>query len=323
MTSNVGSKRILDISRAVGKEGGPQPEPKTPANELTPDNLLQQMQSNPEVAAIIQEASSNEKIMNVIQSAAGSSPTDVLRSSQQDPEVARLLERLWSALDTNESTLNEKKSGLDAVRSSLRESLSGWDQAEKEKFSTGLINQVLKDEGPSMETEMAVAVKEELEKEMKPELLNRIDEIVVFSPLSTDDLSQISEITVSEITERARKEQNLELTVDNSILSTISDEGGAQVAQFGARPIRRAAQRLVEDSVSDAIVRGFLEEGDTVTISLQVVAGMGQNNVIVTRQRDGESIIVEVDEVGSGIGSVAYVPSDTFQADVQSGDISR
>ena len=150
-------------------------------------------------------------------------------------------------------------------------------------------------------------VQEELQKEMKPELLNRIDEIIVFSPLDDDNLRDIAKAIVDASIERAYKERSITLSVSESLIDSIVNDGTINAAEFGARPMRRAAQRLFEDAVSDAIVRGFLQEGDSGAVDM----GMGTNGmaglptVIIKRERDGELLAVDVDDGSGGIGMAA------------------
>ena len=70
--------------------------------------------------------------------------------------------------------------------------------------------------------------------------------------------------------------------------------------------MRRAAQRLFEDAVSDAIVRGFLSEGDSATVDMGLnTNALGMPTVVVFRERDGESLVVDVDDGSGGIGMAA------------------
>ena len=138
---------------------------------------------------------------------------------------------------------------------------------------------------------------------MKPELLNRIDEIVVFSPLSLTDLSNISELLVQKVVDRASSEQKMKLTVDSSVIRRVMEEGSSNAEQFGARPMRRAAQRFVEDSLSDAIIQGFLKEGDAAMIKLAAVSKDGKDRVIILRESDGETFEAQIEDGNGGIGS--------------------
>ena len=157
----------------------------------------------------------------------------------------------------------------------------------------------------SLYSELSNVVKEELEYQMRPELLNRMDEIVVFSPLSQADLGSIAQIIVNQIIQRAEKEHHLNLTVESSLVSRVVEDGSAQAEQFGARPMRRAGQRYVEDVLSDALVTGFLKEGDSATLAVEgTTNGHDEMVVIISRLRDGQRLRVEVDSADGGIGTV-------------------
>ena len=148
-------------------------------------------------------------------------------------------------------------------------------------------------------------VKEALEASMKPELLNRMDEIVVFSPLSTTDLESITSLILSKMVKRAEAEQELTITASPALSRKVMEEGSSNAAQFGARPMRRAAQRFFEDAVSDALIRGFLQKGDDAVVDL--VSDPNDSSpyhvVEVRRTSDGEVLQVAVDKISQGIGS--------------------
>lgn len=150
-------------------------------------------------------------------------------------------------------------------------------------------------------------VQDELQKEMKPELLNRIDEIIVFSPLDDDNLRDIASAIVDASIDRAYKERSITLAVSESLIDSIVNDGTMNAAEFGARPMRRAAQRLFEDAVSDAIVRGFLQEGDggVVDMGLGTNGMVGLPTVLIKRERDGEVLVIDVDDGSGGIGMAA------------------
>jgi len=153
-------------------------------------------------------------------------------------------------------------------------------------------------------TEMSNVVKEELQNVMRPELLNRIDDIIVFSPLGSEELSSIASLLVNKTIERANEERGITLTVGPRLLGKIIEEGGLNAVQFGARPMRRAVQRLFEDTVSDAIIRGFVKEGDSALVEMDYAPSIsfGPTLVSVTRNSDNTSISVEAEDDSGGIG---------------------
>jgi len=153
---------------------------------------------------------------------------------------------------------------------------------------------------------LSETVKDALEASMKPELLNRMDEIVVFSPLSFNDLSDIADMILSKVQKRAESEQDLKLHPTKALSLKVMEEGTSNAAQFGARPMKRAAQRFFEDTVSDALVRGFLQRGDEAVIDLmpEQVESSSHYSVQVRRLSDDKVMTVLVDKVSQGIGSV-------------------
>ena len=172
---------------------------------------------------------------------------------------------------------------------------------------------------------LSEVVQDELQNEMKPELLNRIDEIIVFSPLDDENLRDIATAIVDASIERAYKEKMITLSVSDSLIDSIMNDGAMNAAEFGARPMRRAAQRLFEDSVSDAIVRGFLVEGDQATVDMGLNGNSvsGMPTVVIMREKDGELLVVDVDDGSGGIGMAASsrlngasVPDKKLQPDM-------
>merc|ERR1740139_1041202 len=152
--------------------------------------------------------------------------------------------------------------------------------------------------------EMSDVVKEELQYVMKPELLNRIDDIVIFSPLGNDELSSIATLLLDKTIERAYEERGISLSAGAKLLQKIIEDGGLNAAQFGARPMRRAVQRLFEDTVSDAIIRGFVKEGDSAVVEMNDATSDSSGPILVsvTRSSDNTSIVVEAEDDSGGIG---------------------
>ena len=98
----------------------------------------------------------------------------------------------------------------------------------------------------------------------KPEFLNRIDEIIVFHPLTKDDMANIVNIMVKELSKRAKAQMNLTLKVSSSAKQLLIEKG--YDPKFGARPLRRAVQNLIEDELAERLLSGAFEAGDIVKI---------------------------------------------------------
>ncbi len=104
-------------------------------------------------------------------------------------------------------------------------------------------------------------IMDEVKKTFRPEFLNRVDEIIVFHALEQDEIDQIAKLMMETVKERLR-ERGIELEVEDEALRVISKSG--YDLQYGARPLRRAIQRMVEDSLSEEILLGHIKLGDRV-----------------------------------------------------------
>jgi AAA domain (Cdc48 subfamily)/C-terminal, D2-small domain, of ClpB protein len=147
--------------------------------------------------------------------------------------------------------------------------------------------------------EFLEVVKKKLDATMKPEFVNRIGEIVVFSPLSIADLTHIAMLNVKKIVARAGDEHDMTLEVTPDLMERIVVKGNANADQFGARPMRRATQQYIEDSLSDAIVQGFLSIGDSATLSLAPIQADNKDRVLISSQ--GKQMEVEVGETNCAV----------------------
>ena len=105
------------------------------------------------------------------------------------------------------------------------------------------------------------AVLDAVKRHFRPEFLNRIDEMIVFHPLTESDLEQIVTILMSSVKKRL-EERDLHLDITSEAMKLLVKEGSDFA--MGARPLKRAIQRLIEDPVSDLILKGEAVEGTTI-----------------------------------------------------------
>ena len=112
---------------------------------------------------------------------------------------------------------------------------------------------------------MKERVMEEVKRMFKPEFLNRIDEIIVFHQLSQDHMKEIVDIMLKGICRRTLAQMNLKLTVDDSAKAFLVEKGYDE--KYGARPLRRAIQNLLEDGLAEAVLDGKVKAGDGVTVT--------------------------------------------------------
>jgi ATP-dependent Clp protease ATP-binding subunit ClpB len=109
------------------------------------------------------------------------------------------------------------------------------------------------------------AVNELVRQAFKPEFVNRLDDIVVFTPLSTDDLAQIVELYIDRLSRRLA-DRRLELAVTPDARSWLAERGYDPV--YGARPLRRLMQREIDDKLAKALLTGEIRDGDTVLVGM-------------------------------------------------------
>ena len=106
----------------------------------------------------------------------------------------------------------------------------------------------------------------ELKKELRPELINRIDEIVVFHKLNQEELIKIVDIIINQVAIRL-KDKNIRLEVEAEVKRHIVNLGFDN--NYGARPLRRVIQNLIEDKIAEEILKGNIKEGDNINIILK------------------------------------------------------
>ena len=109
-------------------------------------------------------------------------------------------------------------------------------------------------------------IEENLKQVFRPEFLNRIDEIIVFNSLTKPELLQIVELMLKD-TVKALADKNISLNVSENAKDFILEKGTN--LKYGARPLRRAIQRYVEDEISEMILKGEVHDGQTINVDLE------------------------------------------------------
>lgn len=114
--------------------------------------------------------------------------------------------------------------------------------------------------------EMRSRVMDAVKRIFRPEFINRVDEIIVFHALTTEHLKQIVNLQLKDVEERLQASSGLSMEVTDEAKMKLIEEGTDP--DYGARPLRRAIQRLVEDPLSDMVLRGELRNATKVRVSL-------------------------------------------------------
>ena len=131
--------------------------------------------------------------------------------------------------------------------------------------------------------DMQKKLMEQLKRHFRPEFLNRLDSVIVFRQLQMEDIRQIVDIQIADVNERM-DERFLMLEATDPAKDWLAKHG--YDAEYGARPLRRLIQQTVEDKLSDAVLSGEFEEGETVIID--VGPGTGGEDEIVLRHATPE-----------------------------------
>jgi ATP-dependent Clp protease ATP-binding subunit ClpB len=135
-------------------------------------------------------------------------------------------------------------------------------------MTSNIGSHIIAEMSPSADAEeherVRTGVLAELRQHFRPEFLNRVDDIIVFSRLDREQLRSIVAIQLSQL--RARLAQrSITLVVDSDALDLLADEGYDPT--YGARPLRRVIQRRLQDPLAMAILDGRLREGETAHVS--------------------------------------------------------
>lgn len=183
---------------------------------------------------------------------------DVFNVLLQMMEDGRLSDNLGHVVDFR-NTILIMTSNLGA-REITADSKLGFSPGEKEALSY---------------EEIREKVTSALKRHFRPEFLNRLDEVIVFRSLTRDDMAEIVDIMIEEET-KTFAESGINFEITDKAKRRIAEEG--YDPDFGARPLRRAIQRLIENPLSEEILRGTLKRGD------RVVADLKDNSIVFVKK---------------------------------------
>lgn len=114
--------------------------------------------------------------------------------------------------------------------------------------------------------DMKKNVMAELKKTFRPEFLNRVDEIIVFHPLMKEQIKHIADLMLAEVAKRMTQ-TNIKLYFSEEASNLISEKGFDKI--YGARPLKRTIQELVEDKLAEGILDGHIQDGDHVNVGVE------------------------------------------------------
>jgi ATP-dependent Clp protease ATP-binding subunit ClpC len=130
-------------------------------------------------------------------------------------------------------------------------------------------------------TRIRSLVNEELKQYFRPEFLNRLDEIIVFRQLTKEEIKQIGDILLKEVYSRLLEQHGITLEVTEKFKDRLVEEG--YNPSYGARPMRRAIMRLLEDSLAEEILSGRVKTGETAIVD---IGEEGQVQIRAEQQRE-------------------------------------
>jgi len=123
-----------------------------------------------------------------------------------------------------------------------------------------------KKEEEKQESEMRERIEKELRNNFKPEFLNRLDETIIFHPLSKEVLARIVDIQLTR-TKKQMKERNIKLRIGKGVKEFIAERG--YDANFGARPLKRAIQKHILDPLAKKLIEKGITDAATVSLTMK------------------------------------------------------
>ena len=121
-----------------------------------------------------------------------------------------------------------------------------------------------KDDGTDNEHAKYV-IQKALKKAFAPEFLNRVDDVVMFNQLNKEHIQQIIDLELNELYKRVES-LNYKLKISSAVKEFLAEKG--YDPQFGARPLKRAIQKYLEDEMAEIIIKASISEGDTISVGL-------------------------------------------------------
>jgi ATP-dependent Clp protease ATP-binding subunit ClpC len=149
--------------------------------------------------------------------------------------------------------------------------------------SIGLRKDVLQGVTAAEHSAMKERIQEDIKRVFRPEFINRLDDIIVFQSLTAKEIRQIVDLMLSSVRKQVAQ-QGMTLRVQDVVIERLALVGFDP--QYGARPLRRAVQRLVEDPLSDEVLLGRFTSGDTIEA---VLDGEGETAVVVFRKIEDDA----------------------------------
>lgn len=165
----------------------------------------------------------------------------------------------------------------------------------------GLRREKPRDEDAKSYEAMKNRINDELKRVFRPEFINRVDETIVFHSLTAANIAQIVDLMLGGIRKQI-KQQGMELLITDQVIDRLATEG--YDPQFGARPLRRAIQRMIEDPLAEEVLLGRFSAGDTIRAELD---GEGETATVIFRKVESDM----VDEYAEALGaprSLAQLP---------------
>jgi ATP-dependent Clp protease ATP-binding subunit ClpC len=157
-----------------------------------------------------------------------------------------------------------------------------------EKGGSGIGFEFAEDAAESQYNRIRSLVNEELKQYFRPEFLNRLDEIIVFRQLNKAEVTEIADIMLKEVFGRLT-EKGIALEVSDRFKDRLIQEGYSP--SYGARPLRRAIMRLLEDSLAEEILSGRIKDGDIAYVDID------ENGVVQVTARQRPELVAPTIEL--------------------------